>query len=112
MEDDSVQLAARELCVVCDDSVHPSAVKPLTFTTRETAPRHRDTHSGRRVFLHYLFNDFRHHPKSDSRTSPWGSASFRIISELPYRRVSLRIVDLLADYRYQPGDRILSPVSR
>src|SRR5262249_6918559 len=112
MEDDSVQLAARELYVVCDNSAHPSTVKPVPFTTREITPRHRNTHFCRCVFLHSLFSDFRHRAKIDSRVSSRGKISFRIISELPRCGVSLRAADLLADFRHQPGDRLLSPVSR
>src|SRR5215475_4019427 len=110
MEDDSAQLAARELYLVRNNSAHPSTVKPVPLTTREITPRHRNTHSCRRVILHYLFSDFRHRAKIDSGSSSRGGISFRIISELLYFGVSLRTADLLADFRHQPGDRLLSPV--
>src|SRR5215813_14333311 len=112
MEDDSIQLAARELYVVCDYSVHPSTVKPVPITTREITPRHRNSHFRRGVFLHYLFIDFRHRAKIDSRSSSRGRIPFRILSELPDCGVSLRTADLLADFRHQPGDGLLPPVSR
>src|SRR5215475_14865649 len=112
MEDDPIQLAAWELYVVRDYSADPSTVEPVPITTREITPRHRDTHFRRGVFLHYLFNDFRHRAKIYSRSSSRGRIPLRILSELPDCGVSLRTADLLADFRHQPGDRLLSPVPR
>src|SRR5262245_27996710 len=112
MEDDTVQLAARELRMVLDNSAHPSTVQPVPFTTREITPGHRSAHYRRRVILHYLFSDIRHRAKIDSRPSSRDGVYSRIISELLYFGVSLRTADLLADFRHQSGDRLLSPVPR